>query len=193
MSERFNEINDALICSSLSIIPWHQITSIHIPQLFNRILLSRLISQLTQIRKLHVEYLDRTYSDPQFKEETLLSILNDASLCAMLMANGLGQLDLSVHKATFTSNSIEIANLIVQRLSRLEIITLDGFSDQLLQMTPILINGLPKLTFFTFVGNLEENRMNEKKLYHLQNSITRSFRTEAPNMFWEDNEVLIWL
>jgi hypothetical protein len=69
---------------------------------------------------------------------------------------------------------------------------LDGFSDQLLEMTPILINGLPKLSFFTFVGNLEEGKINEKKLHDLQNSITRPFRTEVPNTL-EDNEVLIWL
>lgn len=193
INEHYNEIDEHVFYSSLSIIPWHQITSIDIPQLFNRTLLHRLISQLTHLRKLQLEYLDRTYSHSHFKDETLLNILNDSSLCAILMANGLRQLVLSVHKAAFTSNSIEIANLIVQRLSQLEIISLDGFSDQLLQMTPILINGLPKLSFFTFIGNIEENQTNEKRLLDLQHSMIRSFRTEVRNMFWEDNEVLIWL
>ena len=60
-------------------------------------------------------------------------------------------------------------------------------------MTPILINGLPKLSFFTFIGNIEENQINEEKLNDLQHSMTRSFRTQVRNMFWEENEVLIWL
>jgi hypothetical protein len=192
MCERYNEINGEFLCSSPPIISWHQITSIDIPQLFNSTLLHRLISQLTNIRKLQVEYLDRGDHEPRLKEETLINILNDGSLCAMLMANGLREFNISVQKAAFTSNSVEIANLIVERLFRLEIMKLDGFSDQLLEMTPILINGLPKLSFFTFVGNLEEGKINEKKLHDLQNSITRPFRTEVPNTL-EDNEVLIWL
>lgn len=189
----FNEVDEQVFYSSLSIIPWHQITSIDIPQLFNRTFLHRLISQLTNLRKLKLEYLDRTYSHSYCKDETLLNILNDCSLCAMLMANGLRQLVLSVEKAAFTSTSIEIANLIVQRLCHLEIVTLDGFSDQLLQMTPILLNGLRKLSFFTFIGNIEENQINEKKLHDLQHSITRSFRTAVRNTFRENNQVLIWL
>ena len=192
MSERYNEINNKFLYSPLSIIPWHQITSIDLPQLLNPTLLHRLISQLTNIRKLKVDYADRDDYDPQLKEETLLSILNDGSLCAMLMANGLRELHLSVRKAAFALNHIEIANLIVERLFRLEIMTLAGFSDELLQMTPILINGLPKLSFFQFVGNFEESQIDERKLHDLHNSITRTFRTEAP-ITVENDEVFIWL
>ncbi len=193
MSECYNEINEKFLCCSPPIIPWHQITSIDIPLLFNSTFLHRLISQLTSIRKLELEYLDRNDYEPRLKEETLINIINDSSLCAMLMANGLRQLNLSVEKVAFTSNSVEIANLIVERLFRLEIMKLDGFSHQLLQMTPILINGLPKLSFFTFIGNLQEGKINEKKLHDLNNSITRSFRTEVPDATDDNQTVLIWL
>ena len=192
MSERYNEINGECLCSPLSIIPWHQITSIDLPQLLNPTLLRRLISQLTNIRKMEIEYAYRDDYDPQLKEETLINILNDGSLCAMLMTNGLRELHLSVTKVAFTSDHIKLANLIVERLFRLEIMKLVGFSDQLLEMTPILINGLPKLSFFQFGGNLQESQIDERKLHDLHNSINRFFRTEAP-ITVENEEVFIWL
>jgi hypothetical protein len=109
------------------------------------------------------------------------------------MANGLRQLSLSTQEAFYISNWVEIANLIVELLSHLEIMELDGFSYQLIEMTPVLINGLSKLNFLTFLGNLQEGNINEKKLHDLQNSIIRPFRTEVPDATRDDQTVLIWL
>ena len=41
---------------------------------------------------------------------------------------------------------------------------LDGFSYQLIEMTPVLINGLAKLNFLTLTGSLRQGKIKEKKL-----------------------------
>ncbi|CAF5156491.1 unnamed protein product, partial [Rotaria sp. Silwood1] len=66
------------------------------------------------------------------------------------MSNGLRQLNLF----TFWNqpNLINIVYLIVERLSHLQVIELDGNNYQLIQMSHILINGLSKLNFLIISG-----------------------------------------
>jgi hypothetical protein len=192
MSDHYDEKNDKFLSFSPPIVPWHQITSFSIIQPFNSTHLHRVISQMINIRKLELHYQDEDDIEIDWKGETLVNVVNDASLCNMLMSNGLRQLNLFTIDDNGKSNWINIAYLIVERLCHLQIIELNGIEDQLIQMAHILINGLFKLNFLTFIGSLQQGKLNEKKLCDLQNSNTRSFRTEVPNTMDYDT-VFIWL
>jgi len=192
MSDCYDEKNDEFLSFSPPIVPWHQITSFSIIQPLNSTHLHRVISQMTNIRKLELHYKDKDDVEIDWKGETLVNVVNDVSLCNMLMSNGLRQLNLFTIDDNEKSNWINIASLIVERLNHLQIIELNGMKDQLIQMANILINGLTKLNFLTFIGSLQEGKIYEKKLRDLQNSNTRSFRTEVPNTKYYDT-VFVWL
>jgi hypothetical protein len=183
---------DEFLSFSPPIVPWHQITPFSIIQPLDSTHLHCVISQMTNIRKLELQYQDKDHVQIDCKGETLVNILDDASLCNMLMSNRLRQLNLFTIDDNDKSNWINIASLIVERLYHLQIIELNGMKDRLIQMTHILINGLSKLNFLTFIGSLQEGKIYEKKLRDLQNSNTRSFRTEVPDTMYYDT-VFIWL
>ncbi|CAF4364584.1 unnamed protein product, partial [Rotaria magnacalcarata] len=61
-----------------------------------------------------------------------------------------------------------------------------GTSDELAEMSHILINGLSKLNFLTISGCIKLGRFYDKQLRDLQNSTARSFRTEVPNTTGRD-------
>ncbi len=128
------------------------------------------------------------------KEETLIDLLNDASLCNMLMSNGLRQLNLFI--AFTQSNLINIAYLIVERLPHLQVIELNGITCELVEMSHILINGLSKLNFLTLSGGHENGSkfglIYEGKLRDLQNSNTRFFRMEVLKTINNDT-LFVWL
>jgi len=94
------------------------------------------------------------------------------------MSVGLRQLNLFT--ALDQSNLINIAYLIIERLSYLQVIELCGLTCELVEMPHILINGLSKLNFLILSGSYEcDNRCGiiyGTKLRALQNSNTRSFR-----------------
>jgi hypothetical protein len=185
MGNDYDEKNNEFLSLSPPIVPWHQITSFSIIQPFNSTHLHRVISQMTNLRILELIYKDTDEIEIDWKGETFVDVLNDASLCNMLMSNGLRQLTLSTIDAwgeiNWETNWIDIGTLIVERLYHLQIIELRGFRDHLIQLAHILINGLSKLNFLTYVGSLGEGKIYEKKLHDLQNSNSRSFRTEVPN------------
>jgi hypothetical protein len=147
---------------------------------------------MTNIRTLELHYQDEDDLEIDWKRETLVNVVNDASLCNVLMSNDLRQLNLFTIDDNGKSNWINIAYLIVERLYHLQIIELDGIKDQLMQMAHILINGLLKLNFLTFIGSLQEGKIYEKKLRDLQNSNTHSFQTEVPNTM-DYGTVFVWL
>jgi len=192
MSDHYDQKNDEFLSFSPSIVPWHQITSFIIIQAFNSTHLHCVMSQMTNIRKLELHYQDENDLEMGWERENFVKVVDDTSLCNMLMSNGLRQLNLFTINDNGKSNWRNIANLIIERLYHLKIIELHGMEDQLIQMAHILINVLSELNFLTFVGNLEEAKINEKKIHDLQNSNTRSFRTEIPNTTDYDR-VFIWL
>ncbi|CAF3906964.1 unnamed protein product, partial [Rotaria sp. Silwood1] len=116
MSDNYDQINDEFLYLSPPIVSWHQVISLIIAQLFNSIHLL-LFSQLTNLRILELHDRSEYASKINLKEETLIDLLNDASLCNMLMSNGLRQLNL----ITFWNqpNLINNAYLIVERLPHL--------------------------------------------------------------------------
>jgi hypothetical protein len=126
---------------------------------------------MTNIRTLELHYQDEDDLEIDWKRETLVNVVNDASLCNVLMSNDLRQLNLF----TIDDNG-----------------ELNGIKDQLIQMAHILINGLLKLNFLTFIGSLQEGKIYEKKLRDLQNSNTHSFQTEVPNTM-DYGTVFVWL
>ncbi len=126
---------------------------------------------MKNIRTLELHYQDEDDLEIDWKRETLVNVVNDASLCNVLMSNDLRQLNLF----TIDDNG-----------------ELNGIKDQLIQMAHILINGLLKLNFLTFIGSLQEGKIYEKKLRDLQNSNTHSFQTEVPNTM-DYGTVFVWL
>ena len=74
----------------------------------------------------------------------------------------------------------------------MQLIELRGCDDELIEMSHILINGLKKLNFFSFRGLIGHGKRHEKEFRNLQNSITRSFRTEVPNTVDADT-FIVWL
>lgn len=192
MSDHFDERNEEFLSFSPPIVPWHQITSFSVIQPFNSTRLHCAISQMTNIRKLELNYRCVDDLPIDWKEKGVVNVLSDAALCDTLRSNGLRQLNLFTVDDNGNSDWTNIAYFIVERLCHLEIIELHGMNDQLIQMAHILINGLLELKFLTFVGSLQEGHIYEKRLRDLQNSNTRSFRTEVPNTM-DNDTVFIWL
>ncbi|CAM4972340.1 unnamed protein product [Rotaria socialis] len=74
----------------------------------------------------------------------------------------------------------------------LQVIKLESVNVKLIEMSHILINGLDKLSFLTIIGADHFGEIYDKSLRDLQNSNTRSFRTEAPKTIDEDT-LFVWL
>ena len=135
---------------------WHQVTSLSIGQPFNSILLHCLFSQLANLRTLKLHYQSEYDSKIGLNEENLIDLLSDASLCNMLLSNGLRQLNLSTY---WNQPSLKnIAYLIVER-----IIKLIDSNDELVKMSHILINGLSKLNFLKSCGWIKYVKLYQKK------------------------------
>ncbi|CAF4967810.1 unnamed protein product, partial [Rotaria sp. Silwood1] len=190
MSQDYDRMNDEFLSFSPPIVPWHHVTSLTIAEPFNRNHLHLLFSQATNLRTLELHYRLEFDSKIGLKEETLIDLLSDSSLCNMLMSNGLRQLNLfTVWKQ---SNLLNIAYSIVERLSHLQVIELHGIVCEIIEVAHILINGLSKLSFLTLDGELQRGKLYDKRLRDLQNSNTRSFRTEVPNTR-DGNILFVWL
>jgi hypothetical protein len=190
LRENYDEVNGEFLSLSPSIVSWHQITSLNIPLPLNSTYLHFLFSQTTNLCTLELHYKSYVLANFDFEDETLIDFLTDVSLCNMLMSHGLRQLNLFT--AWQQPNLINLAYLIVERLPHLKVIELRGIDDGLIEMAHILINGLEKLNFLSFRGLLGHGKRHEKEWRNLQNSNTRSFRTEVPNTVDADT-FIVWL
>ncbi|CAF5070606.1 unnamed protein product [Rotaria magnacalcarata] len=190
MSEDYDRINEEFLSFSPPIVLWHQVTSLSITEPFNRNHLHLLFSQATNLRTLELRYRAEYDCKAYLKQETLIDLLNDSSLCNMLMSNGLRQLNLFTVWQQL--NLLNVAYLIVEQLPHLQIIELHGGAREFIEMSHILMSGLSKLHFLTLHGILQHAELYDKKLRDLQNSSTRSFRTEGSNTI-NDDILFIWL
>ncbi|CAF4350606.1 unnamed protein product, partial [Rotaria socialis] len=183
-------INDKFLSLLPPVVLWHQVTSLSIPHPFNSTHLHLLFSQTTNLRILELHYRREFEYKVDSKRKTLIHLFNDTSLCNMLMSNGLRQLNL--FPAFDQTNLIKIGNLIVKRLSSLQVIKLESVNVKLIEMSHILINGLEKLSFLTIIGADNYGEIYDQGLRDLQNSNTRSFRTEVPKTI-DENTLFVWL
>jgi hypothetical protein len=108
----YEQINDEFLSLSPSIVLWHQITSLDIGQPFNSTHLHLLFSKMTNLCTLELHYRSGYEYKIDLKEEILIDLLNDTTLCNMLMRNGLRQLKLFT--AWKQPNLLNIAYLIVE-------------------------------------------------------------------------------
>jgi len=189
MIENDDQINDKFLSLSPNIISWHQITSLKIVQPFNSTYLRVLFSQASNLSTLELHYRSQYDYKIDRKEENLMYLLNDASLCNMLMSKGLRQLNLFF--TSDQSNLINIAYLIVERLPHLQVIDLTSITCELTEIPPILIKGLSKLNFLTFIGPYLFGEVCDEELRDLKNSNNRPFRTKTVNTIHEDT-LFIW-
>jgi hypothetical protein len=190
MSNDYDQINDEFLSLAPSIIAWHQITSLSIAQPYNSTHLFRLFSHTTNLRTLDLHYRSKYDYRRGLDEDALIDLLDDTSLCNMLMSNGLRQLN--IFTTPDRSNLLDIAYLIVERLPYLQVIEATTTDDEIVKISHILISGLKKLNFLIIRGCIQYGKINEKRLRDLQNPNTRSFRTEIPKTMDEDT-VCIWL
>jgi hypothetical protein len=191
MNQDDDQINEEFLSFSPSIIPWHQIISLYINQPFSSTHLHRLLPKLTNLRILELYYRSKDDVKLNLKDEILINVLDDASLCNILMLNGLQELILHIDTVE-AFKMLPLAYLIVQRLPYLQVIELDGNDNQLIEMSHIFINNLSKLTFLTLFGCQKHAQLYNRKLHDLHNSNTRRFRTEVPNSTDEDM-LFVWL
>ncbi|CAF4488866.1 unnamed protein product, partial [Rotaria sp. Silwood2] len=89
MTEHYDQMNDEFICLSPYIVAWHKITSLSIGQPFNSTHLHFLFSQTTNLRNLKLKYRTRYATEFDFEDENLIDLLNDVSLCNIVMSHGL--------------------------------------------------------------------------------------------------------
>ncbi|CAF3946870.1 unnamed protein product [Rotaria sp. Silwood2] len=159
-----DEINDEFLHFSPPLVHWNQVTSLDISQPFNSNHLHLLFSKLINLRTFELHYTSK-YDDNNLNENIFIDLLNDTSLCNMLMSNGLRQLNLfTIWKQ---SNLLDIAYLIVDRLLDLKIIKLNGYDDKLIEVSHIFINGLSKLSFLTITGCYKHGKLYDIRLRDL--------------------------
>ena len=187
MSYPCDKTNGEFLCLSPNIICWDRITSIDILQPFNSTYLHVLFSQAINLRILSIEYVAAFYRDQlRLRDKTLINLINDQSLCNILMSNGLRQLNL-VTGSGGQENLINFAHLIVERLPYLQAVEVNSRNVELIEMAPILINGLSKLSFVALSGNLETHS-------NYQEKISCPFRTEmVTEGINAEDTLFIWL
>lgn len=191
MSYRYDQTNGEFLSLSPTIICWDRITSIEILQPFSSTYLHVLFSQAVNLRILTLMYLSASASDKLcLTNKTLIELINDESLCNILMSNGLRQLNLFT--ASSQRNLINFANLIVDRLPHLEVIELNSNAVELIEMVSIFINGLSKLSFLAISGSAHVHTIYHKQIT-ICNSNARSFRMEMSTGGLNGYKLLIWL
>jgi hypothetical protein len=185
------QYNDEFLSYSTPIVHWHQINSVKIVDPFNLVHLHLLFSRTINLRTLTLDCDLYSGSEGDSKEKSLIDLLNDAPLCNMLMANGLRQINILIDCEEI--NLIDIAHLIVERLSHLQILELDCSGSQVLEMLHILMKGLSKLNFLIIHGDwLCDNRRN-MVLRDPKKFITRPYRTEIYDSITDVRVLYIWL
>ena len=190
MSDRYDQTNGEFLSVSPNIICWDRITSIYILQPFNSTSLHVLFSQAINLRSLSIEYIADWARRDCLSDKTLIDLINDQSLCNILMSNGLRQLNLITSWGQ--RNLINLAHLIVERLPHLQAIELHSGNVELIEMASIFINGLSKLSFVALSGCVEIYKIYQKEIT-LWNSNTRSFRMEMSTAGIKQDTLLIWL
>ena len=92
MSDECDQTNGEFLSLSSSIMCWDRIISIDILQPFDSTYLHVLFSHAINLRILKLEYRAEWDRQDLLEDETLIDLIDDESLCNVLMSNGLRQL-----------------------------------------------------------------------------------------------------
>ena len=183
MDCRNSEMNDKYLFYLPTLILWHKITSLTIHDPSDLYQLRLLVSKMINLRTLELCYHFNYSSDANSNKQNLIDLLNDTSLCNILMSNGLQKLNLDTN-GKYPDMIENIASLIVKQLPHLQIIELRLHDSQNIQVPEglhILINGLPKLNFLIFHGSLRGGNEQHSKMRDLWKNSTRAYRMECYN------------
>ena len=191
MGSQYDQLIDEYLSSSPNIICWNRITSISIFQPCISSDLRVLLSKTTNLRILTLTYLSKPPQSALFNDKTFIDLINDESLCNILTANGLRQLNLIPYSNQ--SNLINLSYLIIERLPYLEVIEMNGHLQQIevIEMAFVLINGLSKLSFITLSGLCEIDLIYQKTITLFSSNIS-SFRMEMATESLNGKTLLIW-
>ncbi|CAF4046120.1 unnamed protein product, partial [Rotaria sp. Silwood1] len=181
--------NDEFLSYLPTVVSWHQITSLSIDDPFNLAQLHLLFLQTTNLRTLQLDCSLNPDSKDDSKEQNVIDLLNDASLCNILMSNGLQRLNLDMNWEH--PNMTDIAVLIVKRLPHLQVIELDCNNTQVPETLDILMKGLPKLNFIIFHGGLRSDVEEFTRMRDLRKYSTRAYRTE--NYYWSAYGAILYV
>ncbi len=146
---------------------------------------------MINLRTLQLNYHFDYDSDDDSNKQNLIDLFNDASLCNILMSNGLQKLFLYTDSGY--PDMTDIAFLIVKQLPHLQIIELCINNIQIVETLLILMNGLPKLNFIIFHGGLEGGNQEHSKMRVLRKYSMRDYRMEHCNLLDGAAMLYIWL
>jgi len=191
MASSRSKIKDEFLFYLPTIASWHQITSLTIEDPLDLCELCLLLSKMINLRTLQLNYYFNFDSDDDWNKQNLINLFNDASLCNILMSNGLQKLHLYTNWEY--PDMISIAFLIVKRLPHLQIIDLNCHNGQVPETLHILMNGLPKLNFLTFHGGWGGGSQPYSKMRDLQKHNTRTYRMEYYDELDGGAMLYVWL
>ncbi|CAF2642935.1 unnamed protein product [Rotaria sp. Silwood2] len=109
----------------------------------------------------------------------------------MLMSTGLQQLSLYMvweHPAI-----TDVAFSIVKQLPQLQVIELDFYNVQVPKTLDIFINSLPKLTFLTVHGVLEQDNQKFSRIRDFWKYGKRAYQTECYDPLDDEAVLYVWL
>jgi hypothetical protein len=171
-----SQINNEFLSYLPILISWHHITLLSIVNPFDLSKLRFLVSKMINLRTLDLTY-DFYYTTKyDSKKLNIVDLLNDTSLCKMLMSNGLQKLHLDA--CWKHPDTTEIASLIIKQLPHLKIIELNCYNVQVPETLHILMSGLPELNFIVFDSYCGGVNELHSELRDLQKSNMRTYRME---------------
>jgi hypothetical protein len=185
-----SQMKDEFLSYLPTIASYHQITSLTIDDPLDLRQLRLILSKMINLRTLQLNYHFDYDSNDDSNKQNLIDLLNDTSLCNILMSNGLQKLHL--YTDWEYPDMIGIASLIVKQLPHLQIIELNCHDSQVPETLHILMNGLSKLTFLTFNGGWGGGNQPHSKMRDLQKYSTCAYRLEYDNALAGDEMLYVW-
>jgi hypothetical protein len=185
------ELVEFLISYLPSIVRWNQIVHLTVMEQLQKGQLHSILSHTSHLHTLELEECISDIAELNENDRLLsMDLLNNISTCEMLMANGLQKLIFSIPDGI--SNVVDIAQMIVDRLSRLQTVQVYCHDSMMPQFMYILIHGLRRLTFLIVECGRERNKWYELKLLALLTPNTRPIKTDTQE-FDIEGFLYVWL
>jgi hypothetical protein len=185
------ELVEFLISYLPSIVRWNQIVHLTVMEQLQKGQLHSILSHTSHLHTLELEECISDIAELNENDRLLsMDLLNNISTCEMLMANGLQKLIFSIPDGI--SNVVDIGQMIVDRLSRLQTVQVYCHDSMMPQFMYILIHGLRNLTFLIVECGRECNKWNELKLLALLTPNTRPIKTDTQD-FGIEGFLYVWL
>ena len=189
-----SQINNEFVSYLPILISWNHITFLTVKNPFDLSQLRSLVSKMINLRTLKLYYDSYRISEYNSKKKVnIIDLLNDTSLCKMLMSNGLQKV--LVDTDLEHPDTTEIASLIIKQLPHLKIIEFNCHNAKIAETIHILMGGLPELNFISFDSYFGDVNKLHSKLCDLQKYNMRTYRLEHgdPLPGYGVGAIYVWL